>query len=129
MTNSSKNYAFTGDYTVLWVHPKMPSNDIWMDTHDFDMQLRNILIATAGQKDTDVFDFDVNIVPKSETTIKKVVSKIKTLRPNLIMFFDEFAQWNVILLHAIRKDKEITKNSYQILSYPTLLLVLSNFNE
>lgn len=80
----------------------------------------------VGRKDIEVFDFDIDRTPHVNAAI--VIAKIKQIQPSLIMFFDEFSQWNVTMLHAIRKDKEITERSYQIISYPTMSLVFSNFS-
>jgi len=85
-------------------------------------------MGMVRRQDTDVYDFDSEHESDSQVTTRTVMNKIKKIQPHLIMFFDEFSQWNLATLHAIRKDKEITKSSYQILSYPTLSLVLSNFS-
>ena len=125
MANSRENYSLSEDYTILWVHPKMPKRNTWSGSHDFDLCIKSIIKSMVKQQNIEAYDFDVEGDPAA--TSKEIIAKIKEIRPNLIMFFDEFSQWNTAILHAIRKDKEITERSYQILSYPTLSLVFSNF--
>jgi len=126
MAISRDHYYFTaGDYTVLWCHPRMPKGAMWKGSHEFDLCLRTILKRMLGRNEIEVFDCDVEMEPR--TTQKAILAKIEQIHPNLIMFFDEFAQWNVKVLHAIGKNKNINDNSYQIFSYPTLSLIRSNF--
>lgn len=127
MANSSDKYPYPGDYTVLWVHPRMPKEKTWSSSHDFDLCFREIIHNMVKRHDIDVYDFNLVIHEIDiKVTTGTVITKIKQIQPHLIMFFDEFSQWNLGALHAIKRDKEILKMSYQILSYPTLSLVLSN---
>ena len=127
MANSRDNSSLSGDYTILWVHPEKPEINAWDGSHNFDACIRTMIMGMVKRQGTDVYDFDNGHESDSQVTTRTVINKIKKIQPHLIMFFDEFSQWNVKILHAIRTDKEITKSSYQILSYPTLSIVLSNF--
>ena len=106
----------------------MPKSGVWTGSHSFDLCLRNTLKATVRKINVEVYDFDVERIPYVPMKVIIVMKKIKLIQPNLIMFFDEFSQWNVGILDAIRKDKEITNRSFQIFSYPKMSLVLSNFS-
>jgi len=64
----------------------------------------------------EAFDFDMETTPP--VRMNDIIYKFQEVRPDLIMFFDEFSQWNVAAVKAIKKET-FTKD-YQILSFPSL---------